>query len=209
MRLPVLAIETHIRRLSGSVDYLWSAAWWWSARCWIAERRLSKALDQYGENSLEVRRCTLRYQELYFGVRYWRTAPPLVRRAIEAAESKGVPRADLRLLALNRDVRQLDDRIFVRRSWWMPVFAYAAPVVMACNWAYLMAFALVSPGPWFAKTLTAFVITSLYWLMWPGFGLYTTRAYAAVKRSGARVQETGRSMIASARIHTMSDNSGA
>ncbi len=204
MRFPVLVIE----RLSAAVDYFWSAAWWWSLRCWFAERRLSKALEQYGENSLEARRCTLRYQELYFGIRYWRAAPPLVRRAIEAAESKGVPRADLRLLALNRDVRQLDDRILVRRSWWMPVFACAAPVVMTCNWAYLMAFVLVSPGPWFLKTVTAVVITSLYWVTWPGFALYSTRAYAAVKRSGAMVQETGRSLIKSARVRALSDNSG-
>lgn len=208
MRLKALTIGTYIRRLSTAVDFFWSAAWWWSARCWLAERRLSRALDQYGENSLEARACTLRYQELYFGVRYWRTASPLVRRAIEAAESKGVPRADLRLLALNRDVRQLDDRILVRRSWWMPVFAYAAPVVMVCNWAYLTAFVLAHPGPWLAKAAMAFVITLLYWLMWPGFGLYSTRAYAAVKRSGAMVQETGRSMITSARVHVLSDNSG-
>lgn len=209
MRLPVLAIETHIRRLSGAVDYFWSAAWWWSACCWVAERRLSKALDQYGENSLEVRRCTLRYQELYFGVRYWRTAPPLVRRAIEAAESKGVPRVDLRLLSLNRDVRQLDDRILVRRSWWMPVFAYAAPVVMACNWAYLTAFVLALPGSWLAKAAMTLAITFLYWLMWPGFALYSTRAYAAVKRSGTMVQEIGRSMIMPAKIHALSDKSRA
>lgn len=208
MRLPTLTIETRMRRLSAAADYFWSAAWWWSARCWVAERRLSKALDQYGENSLEVRRCTLRYQELYFGVRYWRTAPPLVRRAIEAAESKGVPRADLQLLALNRDVRQLDDRILVRRSWWMPVLAYVAPVVTVCNWAYLTTFVLAVPGSWLAKAVMALVITLVYWLMWPGFGLYSTRAYAAVKRSGAMVQETGRSLITSARVHALSDNSG-
>lgn len=209
MRLPALTIETHIRRLSAAVDYFWSAAWWWSLRCWFAERRLSKALNQYGENSLEVRRCTLRYQELYFGVRYWRAAPPVVRHAIEAAERKGVPRTDLRLLALNRDVRQLDDRIIVRRSWWMPVFAYAAPVVMVCNWAYLTTFVLAVPGSWFAKAAMALVITLLYWLMWPGFGLYSTQAYAAVKRSGAIVQEAGRSMIASAKIHALSDKNRA
>ncbi len=209
MRLQALTIETHIRRLSAAVDYFWSAAWWWSLRCWFAERRLSKALDHYGENSLEVRRCTLRYQELFFGVRYWRTAPPLVRRAIETAESEGVPRADLQLLALNRDVRQLDDRILVRRSWWMPVFAYVAPVVMVCNWAYMTAFVLVSPGPGFAKTVAAFVITSLYWLMWPGFALYSTRAYAAVKRSGAMVQEIARLTNMPAKIHPLSDKSRA
>lgn len=209
MRLPVLAIETHIRRLSSAADYFWSGAWWWSARCWFAERRLSRALDQNGENSIEARRCTLRYQELYFGVRYWRTAPPLVRRAIEAAESKGVPRADLRLLALNRDVRQLDDRILVRRSWWMPVFEYVAPVVMVCNWAYLTTFVLAVQGSWLAKAAMALVITLLYWLMWPGFSLYSTRAYTAVKRSGAMVQETGRSLITSARVYALSDNSGA
>lgn len=209
MRLPPLTIGTSIRRLSAAANYFWSGAWWWSVRCWFAEHRLSKALDQYGENSLEVRRCTLRYQELYFGVRYWRTAPPLVRRAIEAAESKGVPRADLRLLALNRDVRQLDDRILVRRSWWMPVFAYAAPVVMACNWAYLTAFVLALPASWLAKAAMSLAITLLYWLIWPGFALYSTRAYAAVKRSGATVQETGRSLIRSARVHALSDNSGA
>lgn len=209
MHLPPLTIGTSIRRLSAAADYFWSGAWWWLARCWLAERRLSRALDQYGENSLEARRCTLRYQELYFGVRYWRTAPPLVRRAIEAAESKGVPRADLRLLALNRDVRQLDDRILVRRSWWMPVFAYAAPAVMVCNWAYLTMFVLAVPGSWLAKGVMAIGITLLYWLMWPGFGLYSTRAYAAVKRSGAIVQEAGRLMIASAKIHALPDKSRA
>lgn len=76
---------------------------------------------------------------------------------------------------------------------------------MVCSWAYLTTFVLAVPGSWLAKAVMALAITLLYWLMWPGFGLDSTRAYAAVKRSGTMVQETGRSLITSARVHALSE----
>lgn len=80
-----LGIRQHIGRMSAKADYFWSGAWWWSVRYWFAERSLSKALDQHGDNSIEARRYALRCDEFYFGVRYWRTSPPLVRGAVKAA----------------------------------------------------------------------------------------------------------------------------
>ncbi|MDD4881607.1 MAG: hypothetical protein PHX10_08530 [Gallionellaceae bacterium] len=166
---------------------------------------LAKVLDQHGENSLEARRDTQRYRELFFGVQYWRTAPPLVRSAIKAAELQGVSRADLRLLALNQDVRQVGETIIVRRAWWMPVFAYAAPIVVLSNWAYLMTFVLISSGAWYAKIVATLVITLLYWVLWPGFSLYSTRAFAAVKRSGEIVQAVGEKNISPANLHSFTN----
>ena len=198
------AIWQSFRRMSSLADKVWSGTWWWSIRFWFADRTLERVLKHHGEKSLEASRYTQLCRELYFGVRYWRPAPPLVRNAIETAERAGVSRADLRLLALNRDVRQLGDTIHVRHSWWMPLFAYTAPVVYFSNWAYLMAFALLSPGSWLAKTTAALVITSLYWVMWPGFSLYSTRAYVAVKRSGAMVEKVGQVKEGTAQLHTLS-----
>ncbi len=200
----VARLRDGILRFSDSVDYCWSGAWWWLVRCWQAERALAEALERYGENSLEARRATERYRVVYFGVKYWRPAPPLVRHAVETAERGGVSRNDLRLLALNRDIRQIGNTIKVRRTWWMPVLASAAVIAFGGNWAYLVATVALSSWAGPVKVATIIFSTVFFWVTWPGFSLYTTRAFAAVKRSGDLVQGFANLRIQPAKIHNLS-----
>lgn len=153
---------------------------------------MAEVLAVAGEDSMAARTVTERHRWLERGVKYWRPSPPLVIAALEAGERAGVSRRDLRLLALNRDIRQVGNGIQVRRAWWAPVLAYSALILILCHWTLLSALVVFSPATWIAKLTGVAAISCLYWFLWPGFGLYSTRAYVAVKRSGTAVEEAAR-----------------
>jgi hypothetical protein len=173
-------------------DRFWSGVWWTEWRRRRQEALMAKVLEDAGEDSMAARTVTERHRWLERGVKYWRPSPPLVVAALEASERAGVSRRDLRILALNRDVRQVGDEVRVRRAWWAPVLAYSALILILCHWALLSALVVFSPATWIAKLTGVAAISCLYWFLWPGFGLYSTRAYVAVKRSGTAVEEAAR-----------------
>lgn len=183
-------------RLMGTVcairDRFWSGVWWTEWRRRRQEALMAKVLEDAGEDSMAARTVTERHRWLERGVKYWRPSPPLVIAALEASERAGIPRRDLRLLALNRDLRQVGDDLKVRRAWWAPVLAYSALILILCHWALLSALVVFSPAMWVAKVIGVAAISFFYWFLWPGFGLYSTQAYAAVKRSGTAVEQAAR-----------------
>jgi hypothetical protein len=176
-------------------DLLWSGVWWTKWRRWRQEALMAKVLEDFGEDSMAARAVTEGHRRLEQRDKYWRPSPPLVVAALEASELAGVPSRNLRLLALNRDVRQVGLEVRVRRAWWAPVLAYSALIVILCHWALLSALVVFSPAMWFAKLIGVAAISFLYWFLWPGFGLYSTQAYAAVKRSGIAVEEAARAVF--------------
>ncbi len=175
-----------------SRDRFWSGVWWTEWRRRRQEALMAKVLEDAGEDSMAARTVTERHRWLERGVKYWRPSPPLVIAALEASERAGVPRRDLQLLALNRDLRQVGDDVKVRRAWWAPVLAYSALILILCHWALLSALVVFSPAMWLAKVMGVATISFFYWFLWPGFGLYSTQAYAAVKRSGTAVEQAAR-----------------
>jgi len=181
-----------ISAVSEKRDRFWSGVWWTEWRRRRQEDRMAEVLENAGENSMAARTVTERHRSLERGVKYWRPSPPIVVAALEASELAGVPRRDLRLLALNRDIRQIGDEVRVRRAWWAPWLAYSALILILCHWALLSALVVFSPATWVAKLVGVAAISLVYWLLWPGFGLYSTRAHAAVKRSGTAVEEAAR-----------------
>lgn len=189
------ALSRSMRTVSETRDRFWSGVWWTEWRRWRQEDRMAEVLAEAGEDSMAARTVTERHRWLERGVKYWRPSPPLVVAVLEASERAGVPRRDLRLLALNRDICQVGDDVRVRRTWWAPVLAYSALILILCHWALLSALVVFSPASWISKFIGVGVITLLYWFLWPGFGLYSTRAYAAVKRSGTAVDEAARSAM--------------
>lgn len=195
--LTLIRRQLHIKSRSVNTvcamrDRFWSGVWRTEWRRRRQEALMAKVLEDVGEDSMAARPVTERHRWLERGVKYWRPSPPLVVAALEASERAGVPRSDLRLLALNRDVRQVGDEVRVRRAWWAPVLAYSALILMLCHWALLSALVVFSPATWIAKLTGVTAISCLYWFLWPGFGLYSTRAYVAVKRSGTAVEEAAR-----------------
>lgn len=188
-QIAVLAVK-----LEKAVDYFWAGVWVIGLRRWWYERRLGIALEETGEYSMITRWATERYRVLERSIRFWRASPPLVLDALEASQRAGVPLDDLKVLALNKDVRVVGNTVKVRRSWWSKVLAPLAVAVVFLNWARLSALVVLTPAPWLGKLLALALVTLLFWWFWRGFVLYTTRSNAAVKRSGAAVEAVAMSM---------------
>lgn len=172
-------------------DRFWSGVWWTEGRIRRNERRLADALEEFGEDSMPVRQLTERHRKLERGARYWRSSDPVVIRVLEASERAGVSRSDLRVLALNRDVVRVNDKVQVRRGWGYTLLAMSALGVFLAIWLMLMAQIVLSPARWEIRAAVAGGVTFFFWLIWPGWGLYTTRALDAAARVGETVERTG------------------
>ena len=192
-------------KVEKAVDYFWAGVWVIGLRRWWYERRLGIALEETGEYSMITRWATERYRVLERSIRFWRASPPLVLDALEASQRAGVPLDDLKVLALNKDVRVVGNTVKVRRSWWSKVLAPLAVAVVFLNWARLSALVVLTPAPWLGKLLALALVTLLFWWFWCGFALYTTRSNAAVKRSGAAVEAVAMSTRREPEIIRMAD----
>lgn len=177
------------------IDQFWSGVWWLQIRRWLQERRMAKVLEESGELSMAARPITEQYRWLERSIHYWRPSPPLVQAALEASERAGVPVSDLQLLALNREVKQVGTTVQVRRNWWILILAYPLLIMVACYWALLSVLALLSAAPWLAKIVGIGVITLVYWFLGVGLCLYTTRPYAAARRSGVAIERAALSQL--------------
>lgn len=185
-----------------AVDYFWTGVWWIALRRWWYGRKLTAALVANGDRSMAARWAEGKYRSMERGVTFWRASDPLVMSVLERCERARIPLIDLKLLALNKDVRVVGDTVTVRRSWWSKVLAPLAVAVVLLNWARLSALVVLTPAPWPGKLVALAVITLLFWWFWRGFALYTIRSNAAVKRSGAAVEAVAKSVChGSAIIH--------
>ena len=172
-------------------DRFWSGVWWTEWQIRRNERKLADALQEFGEDSMPVRQLTERHRKLVKGARYWRPSDPVVIRVLEASERAGAPRSDLRVLALNRDVVRVDDQVQVRRGWRYTLLAMSALGIFLAIWLMLMAQIASSPARWEIKTAVAGGVTFFFWLIWPGWGLYTTRALDAAASVGETIKRIG------------------
>lgn len=177
-----------------AVDRFWSGVWWLALRQWWQERKLAAALEETGEQSLVTRRVTEQYRVLERSKRFWRASPPLVLDALEAGQRAGIPVDDLKMLALNRDLRVVGNAVKVRRNWWSKLLTPLAAAAVVLNWARLSVLVMLASAPVWAKLMALLGITLLFWWFWRGFALYTTRANAALKRSGAAVEAVASSL---------------
>lgn len=173
-------------------DRFWSGVWWTEWQMQRNERKLADALEEFGEDSMPVRQLTERHRKLVKGARYWRPSDPVVMRVLEASERAGASRSDLRLLALNRDVVRVDDKVQVRRGWGYTLLAMSALGIFLAIWLMLMAQIVSSPARWEIKAAVAGSVTFFFWLIWPGWGLYTNRALDAAVKTGEIVERTGK-----------------
>ena len=180
-----------------TIDQFWSGVWLLQIRRWLQERQMAKVLEEHGEGSIAARPVTEQYRWLERSIHYWRPSPPLVQAALEASERAGVPVSDLRLLALNREVRQVGSTVQVTRDWWILVLAYPLLILVLCYWTLFSALAVFSTVPWLAKIVGIGLITLVYWFLGVGLCLYTTRPYAAARRSGAAIERAALSQLPS------------
>jgi len=172
-------------------DRFWSGVWWTEWQIRRNERKLADALEEFGEDSMPVRQLTERHRKLVQGAKYWKPSDPVVIRVLEASERAGASRSDLRVLALNGDVVRVDDQVQVRRGWGYTLLAMSALGIFLAIWLMLMAQVVSSPVRWEARAAIAGCVTFFFWLIWPGWGLYTTRALYAAAKVGETVERTG------------------
>lgn len=172
-------------------DRFWSGVWWTEWKIRRNERKLADALEEFGEDSMPVRQLTERHRKLVKGARYWRPSDPVVMRVLEASERAGASRSDLRVLALNRDVVRVGDKVQVRRAWGYTLLAMSAQGIFLAIWLMLMVHVVSSPARWEVRAAVAGGLTFLFWLIWPGWGLYTTRALDAAASAGETIERLG------------------
>ena len=185
-------------------DHFWSGVWWTDFLRHQNERRLALALERFGENSMPVRELTERHRRLENGCKYWRPSDPDVLRVLEASERAGASRADLRLLALNRDIYRHGDKVKVRRGWLLNFLAWATFGVVFAGWLMLACLFAFSPTDLSIRVLGITAVTLFYWFAWPGLGLYTTRPLGAVARSGETIEHVAeRHHIRNASVSTI------
>ena len=173
-----------------NIDQFWSGVWWLHYRRWRQERKLAKVLEESGERSMATRPVTEQYRNLERSVRYWRSSPPLVQATLEASERAGIPLSDLQLLSVNREIRQVGETVEVRSHWAILIVAYPMIFMTVSYWAGWSLLAAMSSAPLVGKCVAIAVLTFVYWFLGSGLCMYTTRPYAAAKRSGQAIQQT-------------------
>lgn len=151
---------------------------------------MARVLEESGERSMAIRPVTEQYRRLERSVHYWRLSPPLVQASLEASERAGIPLSDLQLLAVNREIRQVGEAIVVKSHWAILIVAYPMIFITVTYWACWSLLAALSSAPLILKCLAITVLTFVYWFLGSGLCMYTTRPYAAAKRSGQAIQQT-------------------
>lgn len=189
MAFPVVAsLLRSLRYLQLAIDQFWAGVWVLRLKLWLQERDLAQSLEKYGEKSMVVRSETEKYRRLDRSLHYWRASPPLIQAALEASENLGVPLTDLRLLAVNREVRQKGTTVHVVNSWAILLLAYPMLALTLVYWAAFTTLFALADAPLVVKLLAIAFTTLSYWILGSGLCLYTTRSYAAARRSGTQVQ---------------------
>ncbi|MEG2466603.1 MAG: hypothetical protein RSB86_04095 [Comamonas sp.] len=191
MAHPAINSQIHrLQRLQLAIDKFWAGVWWLHLQLWLQDRRLAKVLEETGDRSMATRGVTEKFRRLERGRHYWRASPSLVQSALEVSENAGVPLADLRLLAVNREIRQTGSAVHVVNSRAILLIAYPVLTLTFIYWAALTTLFALADAPVVTKFVAITLTTLVYWFLGSGLCLYTTRPYAAAKRSGARIQSS-------------------
>jgi len=156
---------------------------------WVVCQRVRLTMWRYGAGSFQTRRATRWMRAMKLAVWYWRPVAEPVRDALHEARLNGVAVDDVRILNLNLDVVRKAGLLHVRRSLWMPMLAWSASTVMLVAQLYSTCEALAMPVRAGQKIAIIVIMTLVYILCWRGLSLYTTRAWATVRRCGPQIQK--------------------
>jgi hypothetical protein len=179
--------RSHMAAIGTRLDEVASGAWWWRACRLIAERRLERALEKFGDRSIVVRRETERYRRLQFAVTYWRLAPAPVRQVVLEARRTGVNMSDLRLIVVNGDLKVVNGSVVLQRSILMRAASAPQATVVAIHFTLMCTLVVLLPGPLWLKVLAIGSILLVYGSLYRAWSLYAYRPLMAVRRVGARI----------------------
>lgn len=165
------------------LDNFFSGYWFWRFRLWVVDRNVGPVLERYGEQSIEARRALAHCSRVHFAVQFGRMAPSWERTAVRKANNAGLSTEDIRVVVRNHNFVEVGERLAVRQTWWLSVaVAWLFPVVAGFRWILLCVYTLSMPGESWVKVITIATFTIVYWVIWRGVSLYTTRPLAAGSR---------------------------
>lgn len=177
-----------LARIGKTLDAFFAGVFWWRWKQWRAQNALEKSLKQHGDLSFETRQATERVREMDFAVRFWRSAPPAVRRVAQMAVKDGLPIEDVRLLVLNRDLLVQGQQVRLRRSLLLRATSVAAAGIVWFHWFLMMVLTFTQPAPWVLKVAAALCVTAVYAFLYRGWSLYLSRACQTVERCGSQME---------------------
>lgn len=179
------------KRCLDRIDDLFAGRWLWQTRRWYQERRLEVELLSHGDRSMEARVATEQVRRMQFAVEYWHAAPGPVMQVACEATARGVPREDIKLMVLNRDLRMQGNHVEVRSSAFVQavcrILSVAFNALIATHFVLICALIVIEHGPLWLKALVLCAITTIYSALYRGWTLYTSRALGALSRSGDAV----------------------
>lgn len=184
MRLLPRAALQALHWVGQKLDPFFAGRWYWSLKRWVAEGQLQHALDQYGDQSMQVRRATEQYRRADFAVRYWRSAPGPVMQAAEHALNAGVLLHAVRLAVLNTDLRIRDGQVYLRRSVTVTVLNTIFATIVGVHMFLICLMAVTAPGPACLKIAVILAVTFVYCFLYYGWSLYTSRPQRAIAKHG-------------------------
>lgn len=177
-----------LSRYGERLDAFYAGVFWWQWKQWRAQEDLERTLELHGELSFEARRATERVREMDFAVRFWRSAPPAVRRVAQRAIEDGLPLEDVRLLVVNRDLLVKGSSVQLRRSWILQVASTVAATIVWLHWLLMMGLTFLQNAPWPLKVTVALCVTAVYAFLYRGWSMYLSRATQTVLRCGSQVE---------------------
>jgi len=181
--MPRAALQA-IQRIGQALDPFFAGRWYWSMKRWIAERQLQHALEQHGDQSMQVRQATERYRRADFAVRYWRSAPGPVMRIAEQALDAGVPMHAIRLLVLNTDLRIRGGQVYLRRPFIVTVLNTIFATIICVHMFLMCLMAITAPGPIWLKITVIIAVAFVYCFLYYGWSLYASRSQHVLTEYG-------------------------
>lgn len=171
-----------VQRLARALDYLFSGGPTIHVSIYLAERALSRMLEEHGEESEEAAVATEKLMQADFARSYLKAAPSDVRKAIRDAHRAGASEEDLRILSLNRELVVKDGLLQVQSHWIMLLLSATMTVVVLVGYVMLCTMVAIAPAPVGAKAGVIATLLAIFSFLYRGWSLFSSRAIQSGRR---------------------------
>lgn len=162
---------------------------------YLAEKKLARSLDTWGEDSHQTRAALVSWEQAEFACRFGKPMPPRAMKLVLEAANNGIPVESLRALVINDAIRAegtADPLIGLRsphRACIHLIRVVIASIFLAIEACHLNTLGLNSSG------LTATLIGGgLFALWWRINAPFSTQVLLAVRHYRPRLQEIAASL---------------
>mgnify|MGYP001361168864 CR=1 FL=1 len=139
--------------------------------------------------SIDVRHATEHYNRTNFAFQYRQLAPASVMLVTRQALDQGIPISALRIFLLNRDIRDKDGRVQVRRTPQMRARNAIFWTLLILHYTSVCLMAAVAPGSSWLKIVVILALVVIYCPLYYGFSLISTRPQRLMDLYGDRLDE--------------------